>query len=259
MGGTTSNCSSETICGLSNRNPMAKSSLVAVGVACWGAEISGKADNNNLTSQQLPLQRHAMTSQLEDPPTREEPELAPELQKIKDPTQNNDTSGIFSSFFGCCGEDRKGSSSDKIIFTQEKGGEEGWAASADAMAIFALLDVDGSGAIEKNEFKERLRDSEDLARVFFSYCGYSEYRVVFTTCVCPFASTTVHLTYTPFFLRAFHRTAQPKSGAWSELAVNKNCKKIFAEIDTVSLDNHSKRELTIHEIDSWCSKTNAKL
>jgi hypothetical protein len=89
----------------------------------------------------------------------------------------------FSSLFGCCGEDRKGSSSDKIIFTQEKGGEEGWAASADAMAIFALLDVDGSGAIEKNEFKERLRDSEDLARVFFSYCGYSEYRVVFTTCV----------------------------------------------------------------------------
>jgi len=179
---------------------MAKSSLVAVGVACWRcAEISGKADNNNLTSQQLPLQRHAMTSQLEDPPTREEPELAPELQKIKDPTQNNDTSGIFSSFFGCCGEDRKGSSSDKIIFTQEKGGEEGWAASADAMAIFALLDVDGSGAIEKNEFKERLRDSEDLARVFFSYCGYSEYRVVFTACVCPFASTTVHLTYTLFF------------------------------------------------------------
>jgi hypothetical protein len=177
---------------------MAKSSLVAVGVACC-RHLWKSRDNNNLTSQQLPLQRHAMTSQLEDPPTREEPELAPELQKIKDPTQNNDTSGIFSSFFGCCGEDRKGSSSDKIIFTQEKGGEEGWAASADAMAIFALLDVDGSGAIEKNEFKERLRDSEDLARVFFSYCGYSEYRVVFTTCVCPFASTTVHLTYTPFF------------------------------------------------------------
>ena len=122
-----------------------------------------------------------MTSQLEDPPTREDPEPVPEPQKIKDSTESNDN-GFFSSILGCCGEDRKGSSSDKLNLNQEKGGEEGWAASADAVAIFALLDADGSGVVEKNEFKERLRDSEDLARVFFSYCGYSE--CLSSCCLC---------------------------------------------------------------------------
>jgi len=93
-----------------------------------------------------------------------------------------------------------------------------------ANAIFKLLDEDGSGTIEKNEFKERLRESEELAKVFFLYSGYKK----------------------------------PKSGNWSELSIGRNTKKIFSTIDTTS-QTREKRVLQLKEIEMWCLKTGAKL
>ena len=103
-------------------------------------------------------------------------------------------------------------------------------AAKQAEVIFDLLDEDGSGTVEKAEFKERLRENEQLAKVFFSNSGF----------------------------------AQPMStnGApipWSELAIAKNTKKIFAAIDTTPKNSRAKRLLRLDEIVSWCEDTGAEL
>jgi hypothetical protein len=103
-------------------------------------------------------------------------------------------------------------------------------AAKQAEVIFNLLDEDGSGTVEKAEFKERLRENEQLAKVFFSNSGF----------------------------------AQPMStnGApipWSELAIAKNTKKIFAQIDTTPKNSRAKRLLRLDEIVSWCEDTGAEL
>ena len=103
-------------------------------------------------------------------------------------------------------------------------------AAKQAEVIFNLLDEDGSGTVEKAEFKERLRENEQLAKVFFSNSGF----------------------------------AQPMStnGApspWSELAIAKNTKKIFAAIDTTPKNSRAKRLLRLDEIVSWCEDTGAEL
>ena len=96
--------------------------------------------------------------------------------------------------------------------------------------IFNLLDEDGSGSVEKAEFKERLRENEQLAKVFFSYSGLQQ--------------------------------PTSKNGApspWSELAIAKNTKIIFAKIDTTPANSRAKRVLHLHEIVSWCEETGAEL
>ena len=88
-----------------------------------------------------------------------------------------------------------------------------------ATVIFKLLDDDGSGEIEKSEFKKMLKKNDELAKMFFKYSS---------TCV------------------------------GEEEVTGKNIKKLFAEIDTTTDSNsRGKRALTIKEITDWCVKTGA--
>ena len=192
-----------------------------------------------------------------------------DLDTISDanPNSNEEEGGFFASLFSCCGAKRSNENPAKkgekgteptppapstpvivkkagpmMLVTTDpsrknnptaKGSKSrtGGHYSAEAHAIFALLDLDGSGKIEKKEFLARLKTEEQLAQVFFSYSKYrgSKYN-------------------------------KPKSGNWSELAIKNNIKKIFDQIDTTTdNDTRNKRELTIREIHDWCENTGAKL
>ena len=119
-------------------------------------------------------------------------------------------------------EKEKGSASATAATAVSSGDDQ---ATINAKAIFAILDEDGSGEIEKVEFKDRLRDHEALAKVFFANSGFKK----------------------------------PIGGEWADLAVGKNSKKVFASIDTTGSESRSKRILTINEITTWCRKTGAFL
>ena len=160
-----------------------------------------------------------------------------DLQDVK----NNSPPKSESSFFNFCCADARSDKKDNTkkmteapsnVIIQEKGTTAALpidpnddAETQNAKAIFALLDEDGSGSIEKGEFKDRLRDNEELACVFFKNSGFEK----------------------------------PRGGEWADLAVGKNSKKVFASIDTTASDSRSKRVLTINEIIGWCRKTGASL
>ena len=143
------------------------------------------------------------------------------LESIEKP-ETPSSGGFFSEILGCCSTERSKEMKEK---GQETNDEEtkNDGISSKARNLFALLDEDNSGEVEKTEFKDRLRESEELSRIFFKYSGYG----------------------------------QPDSGNWADYSMAKNIKKVFSEIDTVHKESRDKRVLTIVEIDAWCKKTGA--
>ena len=83
------------------------------------------------------------------------------------------SAGFFSEMLGCCGSTERAKGDTNIM--KEKG-EETYDSgiSSQAKDIFALLDEDQSGEVEKSEFKTRLRESEELSKVFFKYSGLKD-------------------------------------------------------------------------------------
>jgi len=150
------------------------------------------------------------------------------LESIENPDPETPSSGgFFSEMLGCCSTERskemkeKGEETNDEETNVEETNNDG--ISSQARNVFAMLDEDNSGEVEKPEFKDRLRESEELSRVFFKYSGYDE----------------------------------PVSGNWADYSTAKNIKKVFSEIDTVHTSSRDKRVLTIVEIDAWCKKTGA--
>ena len=89
------------------------------------------------------------------------------LESIEKP-ETPSSGGFFSEMLGCCSTERSKEMKEK---GQETNDEEtkNDGISSKARNLFALLDEDNSGEVEKTEFKDRLRESEELSRIFFKY------------------------------------------------------------------------------------------